>query len=53
VWLSNWDVAIGLCLDQAGHKYWMEQPSICQHTRDRSVVNPRRSSGRQSPTFIQ
>ena len=32
-------------------KYWMHVPSLVQHRKWRSVIDPRRSSGRASQTF--
>jgi GR25 family glycosyltransferase involved in LPS biosynthesis len=33
-------------------KYWIHCPSLVQHRSERSLINPRRSTKRQSKTFI-
>lgn len=32
--------------------YWLHSPSLVQHRQVRSVIDPRRSSRRQSPSFV-
>ncbi len=32
-------------------RYWVQVPSLVQHRASKSVIDPRRSSKRQSPTF--
>ncbi len=33
--------------------YWIHVPSLVNHQKFKSIINPRRSSARQSPTFKQ
>jgi hypothetical protein len=37
---------------RGGERYWLHVPSLVQHLAVRSLIDPRRSSHRQSPTFI-
>jgi hypothetical protein len=43
--LNNW-------LATRRERYWLHVPSLVQHRVERSLIDPRRSSRRQSPTFV-
>ena len=46
------DVVIRDLLVSRRERYWLHVPSLVQHRIARSAVDPRRSSRRQSPSFV-
>lgn len=48
---TGYDLAVRAFLVSAGESYHLHVPSLIQHQRWRSAINPRRSSGRQSRSF--
>ena len=46
------DLFLGSWLKSRGESYWQHVPSLVQHRVARSVIDPRRSSKRQSRTFV-
>jgi hypothetical protein len=48
---NSCDLWIAYFLAARRERYWLHVPSLVQHRRARSAINPRRSSGRQSVSF--
>jgi hypothetical protein len=49
---SSCDLLIAGLLAERRERYWLYVPSLVQHRRVRSVIDPRRSSARQSVSFV-
>lgn len=49
---SGCDLFIGDWLRSRAERYWQHVPSLVQHRVAKSVIDPRRSSKRQSRTFV-
>lgn len=49
---TGYDIAMGAWMAAKGLKYWMHVPSLVQHEKWRSEINPKRSSARQSKDFV-
>jgi hypothetical protein len=49
---SATDLIVAGFLASRRERYWLHVPSLVQHRRTRSVADPRRSSARQSPSFV-
>lgn len=45
------DIMIDSFLRSRGEKYWIQIPNLVDHRQCRSLIDPRRSSRRQSKTF--
>ena len=61
-WSDNWDrgkhrngtdTLIGHALGHMKHRYWVEVPSLVDHGHIKSAIDPRRSTKRQSTTFVE
>lgn len=48
---TGYDIAMGAWMTQKKMRYWMSVPSLVQHERWTSEINPKRSSARQSKDF--
>lgn len=48
---TGYDILIADFLRGRKEKYWIHVPSLVQHRKVRSLINPRRSTLRQSKTF--
>ncbi len=47
------DTVVAGFLASRREKYWLHVPSLVQHRIAKSAIDPRRSSRRQSPSFVQ
>lgn len=50
--LHNYDSMVGHWLNENRLRYWIHVPSLVQHREAKSAIDPRRSSKRQSKTFV-
>jgi len=49
---DGFDTKLNSWLAGRGERYWLHVPSLVQHRVAKSLIDPRRSSRRQSPTFV-
>jgi len=50
---TGYDLLLAAWLQEHKLRYWLHVPSLVQHRVERSLINPRRSSRRQSLTFTE
>lgn len=48
---TGYDILIADWLKARKEKYWIHVPSLVQHRKCKSIINPRRPNNRQSKTF--